>query len=216
MIKNITQRAESIRDQLIKNKNIISDTNPIDANFNAIPPFIGKEAIKLFIIGQDPTIRNRDSRAKINVTLNLDKPNALRNYINQICTYLNLNIENVYATNLFKYSYTKPPADTKSVLENHLEPNLNLLKEELDCYPNIPVITLGQPLLQLLTDKKNFVRRYWDYDEVKKITNSEFKACINNKLNRTFFPFPHQPSLRKTFYKDNLALYCEYVKDCMN
>jgi hypothetical protein len=50
------------------------------------------------------------------------------------------------------------------VLYAHLEPNLELLKEELSQYKGIPIITLGEPVLQLLTHPKAKVHEYWDYN----------------------------------------------------
>jgi len=97
------------------------------------------------------------------------------------------------------------------VLFNHLKPNLKLLKDELQVYPHQIVITLGEPVLQLLsnaTDDK--VRKYWDYS--KGISRLAFKKCTDNNLNRPFYPFPHQPSIRKVFYGQYLNQYLEYVK----
>jgi hypothetical protein len=31
-------------------------------------------------------------------------------------------------------------------------------------------------------------------------------------LNRTVFPFPHQPSVRKAFYRERLADYVAFVR----
>ncbi len=108
--------------------------NPIDMSLPIIPPFKGKNEVKLIILGQDPTIKNEFTRKNIQYTLNLNKNNALRTYINSICNSLGVTIENLYSTNLFKYFYKIPPSNTIDVLINHLEPNLDLLKKELDEY----------------------------------------------------------------------------------
>ena len=97
-----------------------SPSNPIQPESGIVPPFIGRCETKLIIIGQDPTIRNADRRKNINVTLNLDKNGALRTYIEKICHSLGIQLDNVYATNLFKYFYTIPPAQTFDVLKAHL------------------------------------------------------------------------------------------------
>lgn len=209
---DIIKKAESIRTKL-KNHSDFS-VNPIDMSLSVIPPFIGKNEIKLIIIGQDPTIRNPASRKKIIYTLNLDKKNALKSYIAEICKELGIGIENVYATNLFKYFYNVPPADTSEVLQKHLESNINLLKEEIAQHENIPIITLGEPVLQLLTNNKNKVRIYWDYDKKTCLSNGNYLVSVaaENKLNRNFYPFPHQPSLRKVFYKNNMKDYIKFMR----
>ncbi len=207
----ITEEALKIRSYL-KLNNECQD-NPIDLVLPIIPPFVGKDNIKLVIIGQDPTVKNNNSRSKISCTLNLDKNNSLKRYIEQICFSLGISLENVYATNIFKYFYTYPPANTMNVLYQHLELNLQLLNVELENYREAIIITLGEPVLKLLTDDKNKVRKYWDYDVKTGISNMNFSfvEARVNKLGRDFYPFPHQPSLRKDFYSENLSKYINYI-----
>jgi uracil-DNA glycosylase len=205
-------------------ENIFKQLKPLDESSNPIkvknepkfvPPYFGKDDIKLIIIGQDPTIRNEERRKNITCTLNLDKAGALTKYVKQICEGLGITIENVYATNVFKYFYSEPPAKTFDVLKNHLEPNLCLLNKELSVFPNIPVITLGEPVLRLLSNNdKDKVREYWGYDPRTGISNEEYKfvSANENKLGRTLFPFCHQPSIRKQFYKNTLVDYINHVK----
>jgi len=208
---NITDRVSLIISELTDYAE-----NRIDVllNSNIIQPYIGSDDIRLIIIGQDPTVKNINSRKKIETTLNLDKKNALASYISRICNGLGLSLSNVYATNLFKYFYTNPPASTMNVLYNHIQPNLELLREELNAYPSCPIITLGEPLLKLLTNKDENVRNYWDYHRNTGTTGYSFLYSIDrlNSLERNFFPFPHQPSMRKKFYNDTFDAYIEYVK----
>ena len=207
----LTKKVEEIRNNLKKEKDFTE--NPIDLALLPIPPFIGKGEIKLIVLGQDPTIKNAVSRGKITSTLNLDKNNALKTYINGIVSQMGMNIENVYATNIFKYFYTYPPATTMNVLKVHLLPNLNILVDELSHFPGIPIITLGEPVLQLVTNNKTKVREFWGYDLKTKKTNRSFSYCSakSNLLERDFFPFPHQRSISKEFYKTNLLNYIEFV-----
>ncbi|MBQ6276811.1 MAG: hypothetical protein IJK62_08915 [Bacteroidales bacterium] len=200
---NFEKEVEKIINQLAN-----YDDNPISKKLGFVPPFneAGKD-IKLIIIGQDPTIKNEKQRCKINVTLNLDKSGAIRKYVEDICEGLNISLSNVYATNLFKYFYTIPPAQTFDVMEKHLEPNLTLLKKELAGFANCPIITLGEPVLKLLVGNNAKVREYWGYDKKTGKTNGKFKyvSANDNKLNRIIFPFCHQPSIRKDFYKNALS-----------
>lgn len=208
----IINEAAKIRQVLKEKQDYV--VNPIDLSLNVVPPFRGYNDIKLIILGQDPTTKNVDSRKTISCTLNLDKQNVLKRYIEGICIELGITIDNLYATNLFKYFYTTRPAKTVDVLINHLQPNLDLLKYELSEFKDIPVLTLGQPVLQLITNKYAKVREFWDYNNKTKITDGHFTYSLakNNQLNRDLFPFPHQPSLRKQFYKNTLKRYLNTVK----
>lgn len=211
MYINFEKEIKKIFEQLTDEKD-----NSISKHSSFVPPFnkAGKD-IRLVIIGQDPTIRNEEQRKHISVTLNLDKSGSLRKYVEEICRGLNINLSNVYATNIFKYFYTLPPAQTFEVLEKHLSPNLILLEKEMSNYPNCPIITLGEPVLKLLVNKKSKVRDYWGYDEKTHKSTKIFKCVLpeENKLNRIIFPFCHQPSLRKDFYKENLNQYIKFVKE---
>lgn len=197
---------------------LLSDekVNPISKDSGFVLPFNkdGKD-IKLIIIGQDPTIKNVERRKGITTTLNLDKSGALRRYVEEICNGLNISLSNVYATNVFKYFYTIPPAQTFEVLEKHLSPNLVLLEKELSNYPNCSIVSLGEPVLKLLVNKNVKVRDYWGYDAKTHKSTQSFKCVLpeENKLNRIIFPFCHQPSIRKDFYKENLNQYVRFVKE---
>lgn len=195
--------------------------NDIDFNYDFIPPFCGAKNpkdVKLIILGQDPTIRNKETRKNINVTLNLDKPKgALRRYLEFVCSELNIDLDSqVYATNLYKCFFHQPPADNPQILFNHREQWLTFLREELSVFKKeIPIITLGEPLIkQLITAKNKKVSYYWDYIGN---TSSElkFKHVIksDNLLNRSIYPFPHQPSFsRNKFYKKYIQYYINSIK----
>jgi hypothetical protein len=208
----IENDAQKLRNRLVEENSALK--NPIDLDLNVIPPYKGNGVIKLIVIGQDPTIRNIKSRNNISCTLNLNKNNSLKTYISSICERLGITLENVYATNLFKYFYTYPPADSPEVLQTHLDPNLELLIQELNEYKGLPVVTLGQPLLKLLCGKNALVKNYWGYDKKTRKTLGDFSYCnaLENKLDRAFFPFPHQPSIRKEFYKNTLDLYTHFMR----
>lgn len=218
----ITQEALEIRDLSRKEKDCAE--NQIDELLNPVPPYYGGGEVKLIIIGQDPTIKNKKRRKNILCTLNLDKSGSLRNYAERICVGLGITMDNVYATNVFKYFYTDPPAYT-GVLSKHKDENVVLLKKELDMYPDAHVITFGEPVLQLLTDDKAKVKYYWDYIKKTKKNAANYKKCggafkkcdMENKIGRIFYPFPHVPTvLRNEFYKENLEEYLDYMKYDIN
>ena len=196
----------------MKSKNDFIE-NPIDSNLQPVLPFRITNKIKLIILGQDPTVKNEKSRQSIEYTLNLDKAGSLKAYIIQICGSLGINFQNIYATNIFKYFYSHPPERTMHVLQSHLPANLELLKEELAAYPKVPIIALGLPVLQLLAGEKSQVRDFWSYNSKTRQCDGKFTFCPakDNKLGRDIYPFPHQPSISKEFYKNNLQKYIEYV-----
>lgn len=209
---NIVEEASRIISEL--KASMDHKSNPIDETLPIIPEFIGKGTIKLIIIGQDPTIQNVASRRNISCTLNLDKSNSLTRYVERICREFGITLNNVYATNLFKYFYTVPPSGTPEVLQQHLKPNLELLKKELAPFNSVPVITLGEPVLRLLTGPAEKVRRFWDYNPETRETNGSFLFSLakDNLLGRDFYPFPHQPSIRKKFYDNNFSGYSRIIK----
>jgi uracil-DNA glycosylase len=210
----IIKTSKEIRDKLKRELDFME--NPIDDTLDPVKPYWGKGEIKLIIIGQDPTIKNEERRNDISCTLNLNKKGALKRYIEEdICFGLGISMENVYATNIFKYFYTNRPATTFNVMQNHLKENLKLLVDELNQFQNATVIILGEPVLRLLVGTTRRVRYFWDYNQETKISNGNysFSLAANNLLGRDIFPFPHQPSLRKKFYRDHRNQYIEFVKN---
>lgn len=211
-IEDILSEAYKIRDNLKKKMDF--PENPIDATLPCVKPFVGTKEVKLIVIGQDPTIKNENSRSLIRVSLNLDKPNgSLSKYLCTICQLCGISIENVYVTNIFKYFYSRPPASTMQILRSHLSANLGLLQEELNAYPDAAIITLGEPVLQLLTGTDTRVNKFWDYNKLSSISGGNFKYCLSsdNGLNRIFYPYPHQPSSIKRFYKAYLESYSKFL-----
>jgi len=85
--------------------------------------------------------------------------------VENICRELDISVQNVYATNIFKYFYSIPPADTPNVLIKHKTQNIELLRKEIECYKDSPIITLGEPVLRLLTNEGEKVRNYWNFQE---------------------------------------------------
>jgi hypothetical protein len=200
-----------IRDHLKENADY--ENNQIDEKLLPVLPYRISHNISLIILGQDPTVKNEKSRDSIEYTLNLDENGSLRTYIKEICAGLEIPFENIYATNIFKYFYTDPPAQTMHVLKAHLEENLKLLKPELSAFPKAKIITLGEPVLQLLAGDNAFVKTFWGYEKNNK-TNGIFICCKakDNKLGRDIYPFPHQPSSGREFYANTMHDYIKYVK----
>jgi hypothetical protein len=186
------------------------------------PPKVhrGTGKIQLVILGQDPTVKTPESRKKIRFVLNLDCNGALRTYLDRICTGLGLSLDtNVYATNFANVFFKEPPASVKtpdilSIATKYCLPNL---LNELQTFPGVPILSLGEPLLEQLaigaTSRK--VNEYWGYrPDWKTGATLPFRHLLanDNVLHCKVFPFPHQPSLRKEFYTANLDAYVGYMK----
>lgn len=200
---DVTRRALLVRDALPP-----AAGNGIDYALPPVPPYVGKGDVRLVVVGQDPTVRNAVSRRHIGCALNLDRRGALSRYIATMCAALGITCDNVYATNLFKYFYTVPPADTPEVMAEHLPPNLQLLDEELQRYAGCPVVVLGEPLLQLLGGSHCRMRDYWGYNG----GGYRRLEAADNCLHRIIYPFPHVTSLRKRFYATHLQAYLAFMR----
>lgn len=186
-------------------------------NYKRLPkPYKGDKKIKLIILGQDPTI---EKDRPIDMVLELDKNSKLKNYIIDICDKLDIGFDEIYATNLIKNFFTKKPKalekenKNKTIISKYAEIWLPALEEELKEYEDIPILTLGQPVLKFLIneDVKNELKFYWGYNSEK--INRDFKIIEkkDNKLNRIIIPFPHITTKNNSFYKNEFDNYCEFI-----
>ncbi len=216
----ITRRSAEILQKLIADPKISTyvTTNKIPSVFIETDDI---RKIRLIVIGQDPTVKNEASRKTITTVLNLDKPNgSISKYLSIICDGLGLNIhQQVYATNYAKNFFIRPPTQIKEC--NLLDETgcywLPLLRKELSLFPDCTIITLGEPLLRaiLIKPRKALLRDYWGYTQGW-ISNQPVFSYVppeENKLNQKIFPFPHQPSIRKAFYRATLYSYLNYVRN---
>lgn len=183
----------------------------------------GTGPIRLIVLGQDPTVKDKESRKGITRVLNLRGYGAIHNYLQRVCLDLGLELDkNIYATNYVKNFFTEPPTQIKkldvlALAGKYWSP---LLHDELSEFPDVPVIALGQPLLERLVTSgaSPMVRNYWDYQPGWRVNpNREWRYLPANQniLDRIVFPFPHQPSLRKTFYRQHLPYYLQFVRKHM-
>jgi len=173
----------------------------------------------MIVLGQDPTVKNAEDRQFIKTVLNLDKHGSLKAYLAGVCNGLGISIEeNVYATNLYKNFFIQPPTQIAQIdiFQEFLGVWLPLLKEELAQFGDVPVLALGEPILGVLVnqDVASHVRQYWGYTPQWKSGHLLPLQCVkpqDNRLGRLMFPFPHQPSLRKQFYKATIGAYTSFV-----
>jgi uracil-DNA glycosylase len=217
MMIDLTAKIQLAYSQLCADSNLNSYVN---TSLRIPSVFRSNGDIRLFFLGQDPTVKNAAVRKNITCTLNLNHKGGLLVYLAKICQYLGLDLKtHVYATNLVKNFFTDPPTQIReiNVLEKSLPYWLPVLELELSEFPSVPVITLGEPILSVLVKhpSKTKLRDYWGYTPEWKqgvFKGFSFIPAEDNILERVIFPFPHQPTLRKGFYKDRLFSYCHFMK----
>jgi hypothetical protein len=218
MIADIGEKAKRIIENLSHDKNL---GKYIDPTLDIPQAYRGTGPIKLIVLGQDPTIKDKTKREEIKTVLNLDTNGSARGYLAGVCLGLGIDLEqNVYATNLFKNFFTAPPTQIKeiNILKACLDPWLQLLIEELALFNDVPAMTLGEPVLKLILKGESLhpLREHWGYI-LKWQSGLLFKELKyvkpeDNLLGRVLFPFPHQPSLRKEFYKQRRDDFTKFVK----
>lgn len=214
-LKQINHNLSKIKRRLFADDILNKD---IDFTHKFIPPYTKANNIsdiKLIIIGQDPTVRELESRKDINTTLNLNRKGSLRFFVNHICAELNFDIDkDIYATNLYKCFFNFPPADDEKILYRHFKYWVDFLVDEISVFNNPIIISLGEPLIrQLLNCKKRDIKYYWDYiGNTKSGRNFKYIEAKNNYLGQRIFPIAHQPTCKKNdFYKLHLDDYLKFI-----
>lgn len=194
----------------------------IDSTLIPPDPFRGASEIKLIVLGQDPTVHDPMHRKNLKVTLLLNQPGRLRKYIEDICNGLDINLDkNVYATNLLKNFFTVPPdklnKSNPNFYKKAAEYWIPLLRDEFKEFENVPVLSLGQPVLNCLmkTPDQTFIRYYWGFErEGEYGSHFGYVEPNENVLSRVIFPFPHLPGRsHKIYQKQQFDSYLKFMKN---
>lgn len=192
----------------------------IDEDLHIPMPFVGSGPIKLVIVGQDPTIGSKKGRHKITQVLMLDRGGSLKSFLQDVCAQLGVKLEdNVYATNVCKNFFTDPPRNIKDVkvVKESGGTWLPILRDELALFPETPILTLGEPILEVLLrpDKYHPMkwfwghRRNWQHNGVHPFRLVEPE---DTTIARRFYPFIHQNSKSRPFYKKYSSEYLAFVR----
>jgi len=143
----------------------------IDTSITPPDPFRGTGKISLIILGQDPTVKDPKYREKVKVTLLLNQPGGLRTYLKKVCKALDIELdENIYATNLLKNFFTVPPDTMRKknpqFFRKAADYWIPLLRDEIKEFENVPILPLGEPVLNCLTKNPDrvLIRNYWGYE----------------------------------------------------
>ena len=182
-------------------------------------PFRGEGEIKLIVLAQDPTVRKMRHRQELKVTLQLDKEHAegrLPKYLRDICGKLGLDLDqNLYATNIVKNFFTdRPDQIDRSIIQRAFPYWAELLNQELGEFKDIPIITLGEPVINCFMPKPIKIKYYWGF-QGPRLYNGEMKHIVptENTLQRHIFPFAHIHGLKYSLYNGNLTRYVSYMKE---
>jgi uracil-DNA glycosylase len=197
--ERLTQSSIEVRARLRTDSKIepyIDDTLPIPQ------PFCGRNSspIKLVVIGQDPTVGSAKTRAKITHALMLNDEKAkLTVFLGSVCAALGITLkENVYATNLCKCFFTEPPRNVRSpkLIRETGPVWLDILRQELALFQDAAVISLGEPVLDVLLKPaaRNSMKWFWaHHPRWKHIPQRPFQRVEPDQstLGRRFYPFIH-------------------------
>jgi hypothetical protein len=224
MIGDIQQRAFAIREAGLRNTALAVYIETDMPPANLIPqPFVGGDDIRLIVVGQDPTVSNRNSQKKITTALMLDQHGPLRNYIKGLCIDLGLQLAQVDGTNVFKMVLTDTPTRLKKrgvdvlALIHQAGGWLDLLADEVAQFPDALIITLGEPVLSFLVeDAPKKMRHYWGYLPRWKEEPLREPGVIPTSastIGRTIAPFPHVNSKNWGFYYEARPAYVSFVRE---
>lgn len=228
-VQDIVNRANASRKMAI-DKLPASVSQYIDRQTSIPEPFIegNMEDVRLIIIGQDPTTKNR--KKPVTTVLNLNnKGSSLFKFVQRITVGLGFNLgKEVYATNLCKWFFTQTPTDIKAnygvdnILKSTKSYWLLDLLYEISCFnKNAIVVTLGEPVLNLVVKSptpRHQIKEYWGYTE-KLNNNPSFdpKPSFNllqrqdNIFGRIVLPFPHINSVK--FFGKYIDDYLAWAKN---
>lgn len=214
---NIEVEANHVLGQLTQDKRY---AKYVDSTLPIPKPFKGSGEIKLIVLGQDPTIPELLKRKSIKTVLNLDKKGGMCTYLAMVCNDLGIRLtENVYATNLYKNFFNYPPTQITEVdiFQTFITPWLPLLQKEIAQFEDLPVLTLGNPILAPLVKNKVSAKMayYWGYILNWKVGRIDPFRCLkaeDNRLDRTIFPFPHGRTRNHPFYVAQRSSYTLFMK----
>ena len=126
----------------------------------------------------------------------------------------------IYDTNLFKNFFTVPPDTMRKkdpdFFHKAADYWIPLLKEEIEKFENVPVLPLGEPVLNCLTKSPDwvFIRYFWGYEGPAQYgRNFGYMKPAENVLSRVVFPFSHLPGLRHKFYRQQMNGYLAFMKE---
>ena len=95
---------------------------------------------------------------------------------------------------------------------------LDILRRELDLFPDAAVISLGEPVLDVLLKPGVRDRMRWFWGHHPRLTHSPKRTFRlvdpdQSTLERRFYPFIHKNSDRLGFYRERRPDYQRFIRD---
>lgn len=178
-----------------------------------VKPYTGNSP-KAFLIGQDPTLTNRQSET----VLEFDHANShLRRYIeNEILMPLGFTSEDVYATNAVKCVFPgRTPTQWAKMMgipiEDFLRPFFRrcrkyLTRELINFKPKV-VIAFGQPTHRLLVS----TYKWKIATSMKEVFGQAFP--VHNPISTLYVLVIHYNSRRHSFYRERWAAFIQAIQE---
>ncbi len=179
-----------------------------------VSPYFQKgNEFKLMIIGQDPTIFTRPQRVRHVLMLD-DKNGQLSRWLRELIGSDVYNSITIYATNIVKCTFNKPPSASQEGGLNVLRPFFSnckkYIEKELVLFSPTCVLALGEPTHKLFSS----ILEFRPPDTMQKaFTGEMFKAKYKG------LEFDYSPCLHiKTFrvaetYGKSVAIFKNSIKD---
>ncbi|MFC2026835.1 uracil-DNA glycosylase family protein [Chloroflexota bacterium] len=175
-------------------------------------PYVGSSP-KIFLIGQDPTLTNRNSTT----VFELDRENSpLHKYIEkEILAPLGFTIDDIYATNAVKCTFpNRTPAQWAKMMkippENFLRPFFRkcrkyLTREIVRLKPRI-IIAFGQPTHRLLLSAYKWKIK----PDMKEVFGHAFP--VHTPISTLYVPAIHYNSRKHRFYQEHWAGFIQVIQ----
>jgi uracil-DNA glycosylase family 4 len=157
-------------------------------------------AIKLMLIGQDPTIIKDPERVNTVLMLNeiSGRNGQLRKWLEtELIGKGNFDSVEIYATNLVKCQFSKPPSQSggKTFLEIRFKNCKSYLYSEIEKYKPTLILTFGEPA-------------HFLFSKELKVLNGQLKSKMKNDFNGNFVrakinntEFDYSPCLHITTFR---------------
>lgn len=179
------------------------------------PYYRAGDKVRLMLIGQDPTIYKNPERVAYVLMLN-QKNGQLSRWLEGLFGDANFQSLTLYATNLVKCSFTKPPSTTKqggfNFIKRYFDNCRAYLNQEITMFKPTLVLTLGG------STHKLFISMLSNYSDIPEAMKEAFTGrLIKAKLEE--LEFDYSPCLHiKTFrvadvYGDKVRRFKEEMAD---
>lgn len=191
-------------------KNYPELANQIRYDLTELPhSYEGKNKIKAILLGADPTndgIKTDKGLKPLKTVFGIDSDYEKFFFAPQIINLnaLEIDKDNFFIQNVCR-NYFKDQTGNNKKWGAVAELWLKYLKEEIDMYPNIPVLITAEKIIKVLT--KTTIKAKLLYDNPEK-----YLPLYSESLQREVYPFYRHPK----YYLSNNSTYRNYLRKKLN